>query len=170
MTGEEAIAAALSRATALAEAVPERYRERAFEIAAHYFLGQTAIRSARGANQAAPPPPPPRLAAPGVEGWVARVIEGLPEPDLIADKGGRAHQTMYAVVSLLEAGQSANTEGVRKYLREKLGITPETGSHTSDRLKSLVPKYLSRDPATEGRGFVYTPTAKALEIFNDLES
>ena len=159
-----------AQAAELAEAVPERYRDRAFELAVRQALGEIA---SPGQLQPVSPkgrkPTQAKLGdTPGVEPWLARVFEGSPAPDAVADSGSRVHQAMFAVISLHRARQQANVEAVRRYIKEKLGTTPQSGSHTSDTLKSLVPRYLSRESAREGRGYEYTPTARALEVFSDL--
>lgn len=97
-------------------------------------------------------------------GWEKEIYKGLPD-DHDVSSGTRDQQAVWGAVVLRQQGRESTPETIREVVRKRLGVSPESRSNLSGRLGRLTPKYLSRDDRGEGRGYTYTPTRRALDIF-----
>jgi len=152
----------LQWAIEIADDLPEKYQEAAFAELLRYALN--SMPGAAEVDTVADTQTKPALHL--SEPWQKKLIIELPEGYLVA-KGSRDQQTVWAAIKLWEQGDEAMAKTVRETIKTKLGVTPESKDNTSRRLRQLTPEYLTREK--KGRGYVYTPTAKALEVFEGLE-
>ena len=104
----------------------------------------------------------------GFNDWQLNVIKSLPESYIIAEKGDREQQTMWAVITLFSRNEKPVTGSVKKIIKDELGVAPQSDENTSHSLKNLIPKYLTREK--DGRSYVYYPTRNAPSLFKGLES
>jgi len=148
----------------IADDLPEKYQEAAFAELLRYALN--SMPGAAEVDTVADTQAKPALHL--SEPWQKKLISELPEGYLVA-KGSRDQQTVWAVVKLLERGEEATPESVRKIIETGLGVASESPSNTSHSLRKLTPKYVKREEREEGRGYAYTPTAIALKAFEGLE-
>jgi len=151
---------AISRAVAAANSGPEEYREATYVEVLRHLLSKVA-------------PPDEPLSGPGLEQGLpeagpARTVT-LPEPDLVADSDDHEMQTVWAVMALAEEGREAINETIRQKIELALAVTPQNRQNTNRTLRRLVPRYLARRKKNEGEGYAYVPTARAREIFQNLE-
>jgi len=154
MTRDEALAMAAE----LADAQPDRYRNAAYQVLLSNFLIEADnLSTEKNPNkQNAPKRKPPKKEA------------GPPEAHQVAARGNRTQQAGWAASHLADRGEKVSPSAVRAEIKAALGIKPQNVANTSTALKSLTPKYLSREK--DGRGFSYVPTARMLELFADLGS
>jgi hypothetical protein len=82
--------------------------------------------------------------------WRSKLIKELPHAHIIAEKGNRKQQALWAVIHSNKIGDEANTNSVVETIKKKLAITPETVDNTSWTLKKLTPKYITREDRDEG--------------------
>ena len=81
------------------------------------------------------------------------------------ESGDRTKQAVWAVVTLHGRGAEVTSDAIRDIIRTELGTAPQNGANTARTLRDLTPKYLMRRDRTDGRGYVYQPTANALDAF-----
>jgi hypothetical protein len=148
----------------IADDLPEKYQEAAFAELLRYALN--SMPGAAEVDTVADTQAKPALHL--SEPWQKKLISELPEGYLVA-KGSRDQQTVWAAIKLWEQGDEAMARTVRETIKTRLGVTPESQQNTSSRLRQLTPEYLGREKREEGQGYAYTPTAKALEVFEGLE-
>jgi hypothetical protein len=149
----------------IADNLPEQYQEAAFAELLRYAL--SSMPGAAEVDTVADTQAKPDLHP--SEPWQKKLISELPKDYLVARKGTRDQQTAWAAIKLWEQGDEATSKTVRETIKTKLGVTPPSEDNTSNRLRQLTPKYLRREKRKKGRGYAYTPTAKALEAFEGLE-
>lgn len=97
--------------------------------------------------------------------WERQIIQNLPDASLVAE-GNREQQTIWAVITLYSRSEVADVDSVKKIIKDELGITPQSDSNTSYKLKNLVPAHLNR--TKDGKGYKYEPTRNSLKIFDSL--
>lgn len=144
--------------------LPEKYQEAAFAELLRYAL--SSMPGAAEVDTVADTQAKPALYL--SEPWQKKLISKLPEGYLVA-KGSRDQQTVWAVVKLLERGEEATSESVRKIIKTCLGVSPESLGNTSGRLGKLTPRHVKRKEREDGKGYAYTPTVMAFEVFEGLE-
>jgi hypothetical protein len=148
----------------LSDEVPEDYKKDTFLVILRHLLKTQAMfesdeeanltTSNQGVGQA--------------DNWLERIYENIPDSNLIANKGNRDQQTIWAVISLHSRNQETIVNNIQDIIRTELGIAPQSRSNTSEQLRRLIPKYLYRQQRSSGRGFIYEPTSQSLEIFDGL--
>jgi hypothetical protein len=149
----------------LAEGLPDRYREAAFAELLSYALstsGTTRHDVTQHASEKSESSTP--LRAP----WQQKLIDNLPSAHLVASKGSRDQQAIWAIIKLLDADEEATPASVRDQIEAGLGINAESSDNTSRRLRQLTPTFAMRQKRQDGRGYAYTPTTYALELFEGL--
>jgi len=149
----------LQWAMEIADDLPEKYQEAAFAELLRHAL--SSIQGAAEVDTVADIQAKPALQK--------KLIGKLPKDYLVAGKGSRDQQTVWAVVKLLERGEEATSESVRKIIKTCLGVSPESLRNTSGRLGKLTPRHVKRKEREAGKGYAYTPTVRALEVFEGLE-
>lgn len=144
--------------------LPEKYQEAAFAELLRYALSSMpgAEVDTVADTQAKPDLHPS-------EPWQKKLMSELPKDYLVAGKGSRDQQTIWAAIKLWEQGDEATSRTVPETIKTKLSVTPESKDNTSKRLRQLTPEYLRREKRKEGQGYTYIPTVKALEVFEGLE-
>lgn len=100
--------------------------------------------------------------------WRDRVAGEMPEAYDIQGRGSRQQQAVWAVVTLFARGADATTEEIMKLIRTELGIAPQNEQNTARTLRNLTPRFVMRRDRADGRGYVYEPTANALDAFENL--
>lgn len=158
---------AVRLASEVADAAPERYRKATFREVLSWALKGDRKDPALGESGSVPEAnrQPNPSTQPGQD-WEQGLIDRLPSA-AVAARGSRAQQSVWSVVRLLQKGEAATVEAVRSVIRTELGVTPQSSSNASHKLRSLVPQYLNRDNAEEGQGYVYRPTRLALDVFEE---
>jgi len=152
------IEAALEWAQDLADGLPEKYQQVAFAELLRYALSTSGTATSDTAQRGSV----------NLEPWQQNLIDNLPPDSLVASKGSRAQQAMWAVITLLGVGEEATVDSVCELIRQSLGVIPEGKTNASHTLRNLTPKFTMREEGQTGRGYAYTPTASALEVFEGL--
>jgi hypothetical protein len=152
----------VERAIEITEALPECYRVAAFAEILRYELGSLSSHSS---TDTAIPIPPSVLH----DNKTSRqqLTSGIPELHMIAKDGTRDQQIVWAVMELCQRGTEATSNTVFDIIKTDLGVTPEIKTNTSRRLRRLVPKYLCRKERFKGRGYAYSPTTEAAQVFKE---
>lgn len=148
----------------IADDLPEEYQVAAFAELLRHGL-RSASRSAEpdaGAQPGALESPPARRSL------QETLVSGLPDDFLVKTKGSRDQQTVWAVIKLWLSGDEATSNSVRDTIEAALAVRPQTPRNTRKRLRKLTPQYLKRKDKERGRGYAYTPTPEALEVFKPL--
>jgi len=155
----------IKQAVDIAEELPEKYQVAAFAELVRHALGSAAVSADPdpGAHPMGGPSPPADDA-----GWGA-LAGDLPDDFVVADKGTRDQQTVWAVITLCQDGLEATSATVREAILVHLGVTPESLQHTSRTLRGQTPRYLNRQKRQEGSGYAYVATENALEVFDGLQ-
>ena len=156
---------AIAQATEAADNAPEDLRTEAFTtVLAHLLTTASPTGEApRAVGETLQPP-----AAPPATTWEEAVVEGLPEPHVVRERGNRGHQALWAVVTLQGRGVAATTEDITKLIRTELGLAPQNVPNTARTLRGLTPRYVMRRDRDDGQGYIYQPTAHALDAFEGL--
>jgi len=139
-----------------ADKVPETYRVAAFSEVLRHLLAAERCNSKDGMAKEFP-------AAPAV------AAQYVPEAHVVAESQSRQVETVWAVIQVTSRGLEADAASVRQEIRAALGLKPESRTNTSDRLKRLTPKYLTRRKKAVGRGYCYVPSAHATDVFRQEE-
>ena len=96
--------------------------------------------------------------------------EILPPAHVIKEKGSRKQQTLWVVIKLTQDGEEANIDSVQTHITSELGIKSQNRQNTGRSLRELFPRYLSRKPSGETKGYAYYPNNNSLEFFEGLQS
>jgi len=149
---------ALGRVVQTVEDVPDEFRKIAFAVLLWYELD--ALRSSdEGGTQ--------RGSLSGVEAGesIGRADMVKLDPEKIEPES-RLQQAIWAVWELTRRDQPATVAAVRKIIKDEFGVSPEQPTNLSNRLKKLLPKYMTR--REENRRYIYTPTSHTLELLGDV--
>lgn len=152
---------AIRRAVEAAGEAPEELREAAFRIVLERLLDLEPAQPNSPTGTPAEKPPKHNS-------WEERLFANLPEGHLVQERGDRKQQTVWAVASLHQRGTDVTSEEIRRLIRTELGIAPQNDQNTARTLRGLTPRYVVRRDRTEGRGYIYEPTARSIEIFEDM--
>lgn len=150
---------AIREAAEAAEEAPEELREAAFRTVLERLLEREG-----GPEKDAPQTPPEAIES---DSWEERLLKELPEGHVVQEEGDRGQQTVWAVATLHGRDLEATTEQIRRIIRTELGIAPQNEQNTARTLRKLTPRFLIRRERPDGRGYVYEPTARSVEIFED---
>jgi hypothetical protein len=152
---------AIDRAVEAVREVPDDLRQVAFGVVLwHELVGLGEVSCSAVASGSS------------VSGRIAQdtaVSAMAPVDPASVDRKNRNHQAAWAVLDLTHRGENATVAAVRRFIKDEEGQTPEERANLSKRLRGFVPLYMSRTEEEGGKGFVYRPNSRTLEIFGQDE-
>jgi hypothetical protein len=161
--------AAIREASDAAAEAPEELREIAFRTVLERLLGTSLPDTSTTENEGSPALGSNHGPTGQRPDWREQVVTGLPEAYRIQEDGNRAQQAVWAVVTLQSRGVEVTSEAIMNVIRTELGIAPQNSMNTARTLRKLTPRFVMRRDRPDGRGYVYEPTARALDAFEGLD-
>jgi hypothetical protein len=167
---KDSIRNSINLAAEAAKAAPEKYEQATYEIILRHLLrsGTVDHPANRDGNQ-------PVYETQRANGADHELLTPAPNSDnvipppapLIAKRGKRTHQSLWAVMTLWNRNETPITAScVQSIIETELGKSPQNGTNTIRTLRGLVPRYIRRIKV--GSEYQYEPTSASAQFFNNM--
>lgn len=159
----EDLSETFGKAQSLVEDLPEHLQPVAFQKALEHQLGpaRTAPPENEGGEKSSSP-------GGNAAGSSTDDVDRVPPAHIVAD-GTVKEKVAWAVVQLTSRGETATTRTVREHIDVSFSSKKPGRTTVSAALGSLSPRYLSRMKSDEGQAYVYEPTERVVQVFEDDE-